>query len=181
MKLGCRCCEKGVLGGTPRTCPECSHVFRGNGWDGIDAHWRAHHKAPACPTPIFGRPFAPLTAAPHNPGALRHRFPPVCGSKEKISIQHSIGGNSSAVAPLSRMKGTTNDQDVFMATESPDRRPNSTLLLRLMAGGVFFWEGLLKFAYANQGVGRFTKLGIPFPHFTANFIGGLERFLRWAA
>jgi uncharacterized membrane protein YphA (DoxX/SURF4 family) len=32
----------------------------------------------------------------------------------------------------------------------------------------------LKFVYANQGVGRFTKLGIPFPHFTATFIGGLE-------
>jgi uncharacterized membrane protein YphA (DoxX/SURF4 family) len=43
-----------------------------------------------------------------------------------------------------------------------------------MAGGVFFWEGLLKFTYTNQGVGRFTKLGIPFPHFTANFVGGLE-------
>jgi uncharacterized membrane protein YphA (DoxX/SURF4 family) len=43
-----------------------------------------------------------------------------------------------------------------------------------MAGGVFFWEGLLKFLYANQGVGRFTKLGIPFPHFTATIIGGLE-------
>ena len=52
--------------------------------------------------------------------------------------------------------------------------PKSTLLLRVMAGGVFFWEGLLKFVYANQGVGRFTKLGIPFPHFTATFIGGLE-------
>ena len=56
----------------------------------------------------------------------------------------------------------------------PTDGPKSTLLLRLMAGGVFFWEGLLKFVYANQGVGRFTKLGIPFPHFTANFIGGLE-------
>jgi len=43
-----------------------------------------------------------------------------------------------------------------------------------MAGGVFFWEGILKFVYANQGVGRFTKLGMPFPHFTAHFIGGLE-------
>jgi uncharacterized membrane protein YphA (DoxX/SURF4 family) len=50
----------------------------------------------------------------------------------------------------------------------------SILLLRLMAGGVFFWEGLLKFVYTNQGEGRFTKLGIPFPAFTANFIGGLE-------
>jgi len=43
-----------------------------------------------------------------------------------------------------------------------------------MAGGVFFWEGILKFVYVNQGVGRFTKLGMPFPHFTANFVGGLE-------
>jgi len=58
----------------------------------------------------------------------------------------------------------------------PTDGPKSTLILRLMAGGVFFWEGLLKFVYANQGVGRFTKLGIPFPHFTATFIGGLEIF-----
>jgi len=56
----------------------------------------------------------------------------------------------------------------------PTDGPKSTLLVRLMAGGVFFWEGLLKFVYANQGVGRFTKLGMPFPHFTASFIGGLE-------
>ena len=56
----------------------------------------------------------------------------------------------------------------------PTDGPKSTLLLRLMAGGVFFWEGLLKFVYANQGVGRFTKLGFPCPHFTATFIGGLE-------
>jgi putative oxidoreductase len=52
--------------------------------------------------------------------------------------------------------------------------PRSTILLRLMAGGVFFWEGILKFVYANQGVGRFTKLGMPFPHFTASFVGWLE-------
>jgi putative oxidoreductase len=56
----------------------------------------------------------------------------------------------------------------------PTDGPRSTLILRLMAGGVFFWEGLLKFVYANQGVGRFAKLGMPFPHFTANFIGCLE-------
>ncbi len=58
----------------------------------------------------------------------------------------------------------------------PTDGPKSILLLRLMAGGVFFWEGLLKFVYVNQGVGRFTKLGIPFPHFTAAFIGYLEIF-----
>jgi len=27
-----------------RVCPECQHVFQGNGWDGIDAHWRARHE-----------------------------------------------------------------------------------------------------------------------------------------
>ena len=56
----------------------------------------------------------------------------------------------------------------------PTNGPASTLLLRLMTGGVFFWEGILKFVYANQGVGRFTKLGMPFPHFTASFVGGVE-------
>lgn len=56
----------------------------------------------------------------------------------------------------------------------PTAGPRSTLVLRLMAGGVFLWEGILKFVYANQGVGRFTKLGMPFPAFTASFVGGLE-------
>jgi len=43
-----------------------------------------------------------------------------------------------------------------------------------MAGSVFLWEGILKFVYANQGVGRFTKLGFPAPHFTATADGWLE-------
>lgn len=51
---------------------------------------------------------------------------------------------------------------------------SSILFLRLMAGGVFFWEGILKFVYPNQGVGRFTKLGFPFPAALANFIGTAE-------
>jgi putative oxidoreductase len=59
-------------------------------------------------------------------------------------------------------------------THPPTDGGRSILILRLMAGGVFFWEGLLKFVYVNQGVGRFTKLGIPYPVFSANFIGGLE-------
>jgi len=56
----------------------------------------------------------------------------------------------------------------------PDTAPPATVLLRLMAGGVFLWEGILKFVFANQGVGRFTKLGIPAPALMANFVGGLE-------
>jgi putative oxidoreductase len=69
----------------------------------------------------------------------------------------------------------TNMKNVFeWLTNPPITGPKSTLLLRVMAGGVFLWEGILKFVYVNQGVGRFTKLGMPFPHFTAGFVGGLE-------
>ncbi len=50
----------------------------------------------------------------------------------------------------------------------------SILIIRLMTGGVFLWEGILKFVYPNQGVGRFTKLGFPFPEFTATFDGCAE-------
>ena len=27
-----------------KVCPECGHEFKGNGWDGIDAHWKANHE-----------------------------------------------------------------------------------------------------------------------------------------
>jgi uncharacterized membrane protein YphA (DoxX/SURF4 family) len=43
-----------------------------------------------------------------------------------------------------------------------------------MAGGVFVSEGILKFVYSNQGVGRFTKLGFPWPQLTASVIGAWE-------
>ena len=52
--------------------------------------------------------------------------------------------------------------------------PPATVLLRLMVGGVFFSEGILKFVYANQGVGRFTKLGLPWSQALAPSIATLE-------
>jgi len=27
-----------------KECPECNHIFQGNGFDGIDAHWRSKHE-----------------------------------------------------------------------------------------------------------------------------------------
>ena len=56
----------------------------------------------------------------------------------------------------------------------PSAGPKSILLLRLTAGGVFLSEGILKFVYTNQGVGRFAKLGMPFPAVTADFVACLE-------
>ena len=52
--------------------------------------------------------------------------------------------------------------------------PSATSLIRFMTGGVFLWEGILKFVYVNQGVGRFTKIGIPVPEFSAHFVGTFE-------
>src|SRR5580704_12286654 len=56
----------------------------------------------------------------------------------------------------------------------PLAAPRSTLIMRLMVGDVFLSEGILKFVYTNQGVGRFAKLGIPAPELTATFVGSLE-------
>jgi uncharacterized membrane protein YphA (DoxX/SURF4 family) len=52
--------------------------------------------------------------------------------------------------------------------------PAWTLLLRLMGGSVFLWEGILKFLYPNLGVGRFVKLGFPAPAATAHFVALVE-------
>jgi len=56
-----------------------------------------------------------------------------------------------------------------------DAAPPATLLIRLMAGGVFVGEGLLKFVFpATLGVGRFHALGIPAPELMATFVGLVE-------
>ena len=52
--------------------------------------------------------------------------------------------------------------------------PAAIILLRLMVGSVFFWEGVIKFVFVNQGVGRFTKLGMPAPDLLAPAIAVLE-------
>ncbi|PJZ47510.1 DoxX family protein [Leptospira saintgironsiae] len=48
------------------------------------------------------------------------------------------------------------------------------VIIRILVGGVFIWEGIIKFLFVNQGIGRFTKLGFMHPEMTASFIGGLE-------
>ena len=35
--------ERHPTGGSTKRCPICAHAFKGNGWDGIDSHWKAHH------------------------------------------------------------------------------------------------------------------------------------------
>lgn len=53
--------------------------------------------------------------------------------------------------------------------------PWPTVLIRLMVGGVFLSEGIQKYLEpALRGVGRFEKIGIPWPEFTGYFVGAVE-------
>jgi putative oxidoreductase len=53
--------------------------------------------------------------------------------------------------------------------------PASSILIRLAVGGVFLSEGIQKFLYPGEnGVGRFTMIGIPAPEIMAPFVGVVE-------
>ena len=52
---------------------------------------------------------------------------------------------------------------------------NANVLIRLVVGGVFLNEGVLKFLYpVAQASGRFAKIGIPYPDFFGPFVGTVE-------
>ena len=53
--------------------------------------------------------------------------------------------------------------------------PCSTILVRLVVGGTFLSEGIQKFLFPDAlGVGRFAKIGIPYPEVMAPFVGVFE-------
>lgn len=59
----------------------------------------------------------------------------------------------------------------FLKTDSD----KATVLIRFIVGYVFITEGIQKFVYSESlGVGRFTKIGIPWPEILAPFVGGCE-------
>jgi putative oxidoreductase len=61
--------------------------------------------------------------------------------------------------------------------EAPDKAPPfaAAILDRFPVGAIFLLEGILKFCMPQEfGVGRFTRIGIPYPHFFAPFDGAFE-------
>jgi putative oxidoreductase len=55
------------------------------------------------------------------------------------------------------------------------RAPCSTVLIRLIVGGTFLSEGVQKFLFVETlGVGRFVRIGIPYPQTMAPFVGACE-------
>lgn len=55
------------------------------------------------------------------------------------------------------------------------RVARAILLIRLLVGWVFLSEGIQKFLFPDSlGVGRFAKIGIPWPQLMAPFVGVVE-------
>jgi putative oxidoreductase len=55
------------------------------------------------------------------------------------------------------------------------RTQKAIVIIRILVGWVFILEGYLKFALPEElGVGRFTTIGIPYPQYTAPFVGAVE-------
>src|SRR5215475_955630 len=50
----------------------------------------------------------------------------------------------------------------------------SVIFIRLAVGLIFFTQGILKYIDPHMGVLRFTKIGFPYPAFTAHFVGTFE-------
>ena len=56
-----------------------------------------------------------------------------------------------------------------------NRAANAILLIRILVGWVFLSEGIQKFLFPDAlGVGRFVKIGIPWPQLMAPFVGVVE-------
>lgn len=55
------------------------------------------------------------------------------------------------------------------------RTARAILLVRILVGWVFLSEGIQKFLFPDAlGVGRFVKIGIPWPQIMAPFVGVVE-------
>jgi uncharacterized membrane protein YphA (DoxX/SURF4 family) len=56
-----------------------------------------------------------------------------------------------------------------------DRTAKAILLICILVGWVFLSEGVQKFLFPDSlGVGRFVKIGIPWPQIMAPFVGVIE-------
>jgi putative oxidoreductase len=67
---------------------------------------------------------------------------------------------------------------MFMNRQNPTEpasAPHAMVLLRIATAFVFVTEGIQKFLYPELlGVGRFAKIGLPYPEISAPFVGGVE-------
>jgi hypothetical protein len=80
---------------SPKVCPECAHVFQGNGWDGIDAHWRAHHESvmpykEAWPLIKAGTYRALFIDLPYEIDQFREAFRELLNPQPKLVVRNAL-------------------------------------------------------------------------------------------
>jgi putative oxidoreductase len=74
----------------------------------------------------------------------------------------------------SEIRNQNNTQEMFRKMLKTDNS-NTTILIRLMVGAVFFSEGIQKFLFPlANGSGRFEKIGLPMPEILGPFVGTFE-------
>jgi putative oxidoreductase len=93
-----------------------------------------------------------------------------------VAVDESIGALQRRIRNSSQPNSpTVNPLAAFLARTFRSQAPRATILVRIIVGGVFLTEGIQKFLFAGElGVGRFTKIGIPFPAVMAPFVGIVE-------
>jgi len=52
--------------------------------------------------------------------------------------------------------------------------PRGPIFIRIAVGLIFFTQGILKYTDPHLGVDRFSRIGFPYPRFTAHFVGAFE-------
>lgn len=52
--------------------------------------------------------------------------------------------------------------------------PRGTIFIRIAVGLIFLTQGILKYTDPHMGVERFTRIGFPYPAFTAHLVGIFE-------
>lgn len=105
-------------------------------------------------------------------------------TQRPLAVQSSLAGAQAPALPFppigtsragAAMAGGDIRKGSWIQALISSRGPRASLLIRLVVGAVFLSEGLLKFISPDElGVGRFVKIGIPLPAFSAPFVGVFE-------
>src|SRR5437879_2495995 len=73
------------------------------------------------------------------------------------------------------MQKESNSMSLNIDATWAKRAAKAVLLIRILVGWVFLSEGVQKFLFPDSlGVGRFVKIGIPWPQVMAPFVGVVE-------
>jgi putative oxidoreductase len=91
------------------------------------------------------------------------------GAETRASLGPRVLEHATLVA-----KGVPEMNSIVRFFLRPEPGPASIALIRLAVGLIFFTQGILKYTDPGMGVLRFTRIGFPYPFFTAHFVGTFE-------